>query len=97
MRDLHLAATGRVGFDEIDKLPGNFARRNALQQEAQGGKRDHSLEQTANGATRAHVHALDFQGEVVLHGLQIKINIVDADYFAAVDVDDLLVEEIAGE
>ena len=50
--------------------------------------------QAANGAGKADVHLSDAQLGVAVDALVGEINVVDADDFAAVGIDDLLVEQV---
>ena len=56
--------------------------------------RNDALQQAANGAGQADVHLRDAQLGVAVGALVGQIDIVHADHFAAVGVDDLLVEQI---
>ena len=61
---------------------------------ANGHGRDDSLKQAAHGAFHAHIHLGDAHLDVAVGALLGEVNIVDADHFSAIGVDDLLVEEI---
>ena len=61
---------------------------------ADGHGRDDALEEAADGAGEADVHLGDAEFGVAVGALFGEVNVVDADYFSAVGVDDLLVEEI---
>ena len=43
IRDLELDAACRIGFEEVDELPGDHARRDLFKQEPQGEGRDDAL------------------------------------------------------
>jgi hypothetical protein len=91
-------AAGRVGLDEVDGLPWDVARRDALQPGGERTSRHHSLEQAADGAARARIDKGNAQvqaegrSRVAVEG---QLDIVNADHLAAVHVDDLLVEQVA--
>lgn len=87
-------AAERIGFDEIHKFPENFARRKLELDLADGHWRDYSLEQAADGAGEADVHLGDAEFGVAVGALVGEVNVVYANYFSAVGVNDLLVEEI---
>ena len=99
MRDLQLHAAGRIGFDEIDKVPGDGAGRNLLDQEVQGGARSDTSEEAAYGATGTDIDGSNPQdgagSSAVSYGIDLQFNVINADDLAAVDVDDLLIEQIA--
>ncbi len=61
---------------------------------ADGHRRDQSLQQAANRAGQAYIHLRDSQLDVAVGSVLREINVVDAHDFAAVRVDDLLVEQI---
>ena len=64
--DLQLDAAGRIGLDEIDKLPRDHPGRNSLQQQVQRGRRHHALQQPADGSARTHVHRANLEHNVVV-------------------------------
>ena len=72
-----------------------YPRRNPVEEGAQREVRDDALGEPADGAARADVDGDDVQREVAVDGRRIDLDVVDAHDLAAVDVDDLLVEEVA--
>src|SRR5207247_6519761 len=68
---------GRIGFDEIDEIPGNLARGDLLQQRIQGDCRHYSLQEPANCSLRADIHRADFQYRPVLHKFLVQIDIIE--------------------
>jgi hypothetical protein len=99
VRNLEFDAARGVGFDEIDITPGDVAGRDSLEQHVQSGAGSESAKKAADGAPDADVDGLDTQDGVSVsgfdHGVDLEVNVVDADDFTAVNVDDLLIEEIA--
>jgi len=99
VRNLQLDAASGIGLDEIDESPGDGARGDFLDQKVQGGAGRESAQKAAYRATGADIDGSDAQGGVKISGLgdgiDLEIDIVDADDFAAVDIDDLLIEQIA--
>ena len=93
--DLQLDAAGRVGFEQIDVLPRDHPRRNPLEQRPQRERRHDALRQAADGAAGADVHRDDADQEVAVDRRRFELDVVDADDLAAVDVDDLLIEQVA--
>ncbi len=93
--DLQLDASRRVGFEQIDEVPRDHPRRNPLEQRPERERRDDALRETADGAARTHVDGDDVQQQVTVDGRRFELDVVDAHDLAAVDVDDLLVEEVA--
>ena len=89
-----LHAAQRVRLDQVDELPADRARGKSLFEAADGHGRDDSLEQAAHGAFYSHIHLGDAHLDVSVGALLGEVNIVDADDFAAIGVDDLLVEEV---
>src|ERR1700722_16625643 len=87
-------AAQRIGFDQVDKLPQNFAGGEFALQAANGHGRHHTLEQAADGAGKADIDLGNAQFGVAVGALIGEIDIVDPDDFAAVGVDDLLVKEV---
>ena len=93
--DLQLDAARRIGLEQIDELPRDHARRNPLEQRAQRERRDDALREPPDGAAGADVHGDDVQQQVAVDRRRVELDVVDAHDLAAVDVDDLLIEEIA--
>ena len=99
VRNLEFDAAGGISFDEIDITPGNGARRNSLEKDMESGAGCESAEETADGAAGADIDGLNAQDGMRAsgfdHGVDLKVDVVDADDLASMNVDDLLVEEIA--
>ena len=53
------------------------------------------FDEPADGAARADVHGDDVEHEVAVDRRRVELDVVDADDLAAVDVDDLLIEQVA--
>src|ERR1035438_2082307 len=90
-------AAQRVGFDHVGELPGDGAGRYGALQAADPGGRQYALEHAAQDAANAdidvhHVERIAHAIEQDAHG-----DVVDADHLAAGDIDDLLVEQVAGD
>ena len=94
-RDLQFDAPSGIDLDKIDELPGNHPRRNSLQQQVQRCGRHHSLQQAADGPTRSHIHRSHFEHDMAVAPLFVDINIVDPHHLAPVNVDNLLIEQVA--
>ena len=92
---LSLTRRARIGLEQVDVGPRDHPRRDFLEERAKRERRHDALRQTADGAARADVHGDDRERDVAVDGRRIELDVVDADDFAAVDVDDLLVEEVA--
>ena len=95
VRDLQLDAARRIGFEEVDELPGDDARRDLFEQEPQRERGDDALREAADRASRADVHGDDVQQHVAVDRRRFELDVVHANDLAAVDVDDLLIEKIA--
>ena len=95
VRDLQLHAPRWIGFEQIDVLPRDHARRHAIEKRPQGEARDDAFRQPPDGAARANVDGDDVERDVAVDRRRIDLHVVDAHDLAAVDVDDLLVEEVA--
>src|SRR5207247_5227717 len=68
---------------------------NPLEQRAQRKRRYQTLHETSDGAARPDVDRDDVEEEMAVDGRRVELDVVDADDFAAVNVDDLLIEEVA--
>ena len=94
--DLQLDAARRVGLEQIDELPRDDARRNPLEQRAQRERRDDALRRGAGWRrARRRRPTTTFSSDVAVDRRRFELDVVDADDLAAVDVDDLLVEQVA--
>jgi hypothetical protein len=68
-----------------------------VQQSSQHRRRHNAFQETTNRTARANIHRADFQHGMGGAGLLVQINVVDSDNFAAMDVDNLLIEQITAE
>jgi hypothetical protein len=88
-----------IGFDEVDKTPGDGAFRNFFEQNMKSGAWGHSSQQAANGAADADVDRVDAESSMrdsaVGGNVDLQVDVVDANHFAAMNVDDLLIEKVA--
>ncbi len=92
--DAQLDAAGRIDLDDVDELPWNAVCLELARERLQRGAGQHSPEDLANGSAQADLD-LDHAQQVsraLAHPLQIDI--VDADDLAAVNVDDLAVDQV---
>ena len=55
VRDFEFDAARGIGFDEIDKTPGDGARRNSLQQDVESGARSETAQEAADSAAGADI------------------------------------------
>jgi hypothetical protein len=97
VRNLQLDAPGGIGFDDVDKVPGNLAWRDTEEQGAQGDCGDHAFEEPPDSATRTDIHAADSQDRTILGAVMMEIDVIDAHHLAAVNVNHLLVQQVAAE
>ncbi len=95
VRDLELHAARRIRFEQIDELPRDHARRNPVEERAEREGRDQAPGEAPDRAARADVDRDDVQHDVAVHGRRVDVDVVHAHDLAAVDVDDLLVEQVA--
>jgi hypothetical protein len=94
LRKLELDPTHGVGLDEVHQLPGDGAGGQSLLESAEGARGEHAFEEAAEGAGEPDVDLGDAELHVIVEGALEQGEVVDTDNFAAVDVNDLLVEEI---
>src|ERR1019366_215619 len=93
--NLQLDAAGGISLDEVNKFPGDHARRNFGEKQVQYCGRDYALQQPAHRSPRAHVHRANLEHNVVVPSLLVDVNVIDPHNLASVDVDDLLIEQVA--
>ena len=94
---LSFTRRARVGFDQVDKIPGNGSRGDLPQQGSQGHQGNHALQQSPDGAPGSDVNRTHFQDQAVGDGFLKQIQIVDPDDFSSENVDDLLIEQVASQ
>ena len=95
--DLELDAAGGVAVDEVDEVPWDDAGGEAAGEAFDGGGGE-ALEEAAGGSAEADLDLGDAEGEAVgavEAGLPDEIDVVDADDAVTIDVDDLLVHQVA--
>ncbi len=93
--DLQLHAPGRIGLDEVDVLPGDDAWRNLLEQGAQREGGNEPLHQPPHRAAGPDVDREHVELDVAVGRVRVELDVVDPHDLAPVDVDDLLVEQVA--
>ena len=92
--NLELYPPRRIGFDEVDEVPGNASRRDLPQQSPQ---REHG---TTPFSRRRIAPRTPTSTDVtrkpgrLLRGLRLQVHIIDADDLAPMYVNDLLVEQV---
>ena len=94
-RNLQLDPARRIGLDKINEFPRDHPRRNFGQSSLQRRGGNHAFQQPADGAARAHIHRAKLENDVLVANLLVDVDVVDPHDFAAVNVDDLLVEQVA--
>lgn len=101
VRDLQLDAASGIGFDEIDESPGDGTQGNFIDKDMEGGTGRESAKEAANCATGADIDRSNPERGMRVsgfgNGIDLEFNVIDANDFAAIDIDDLLIEEIAVE
>ncbi len=93
-RKAQLHAAQRVGLDKVDEFPEDGALGQFLLDAANAHRRNDALEQAADSAGQANVNLREAQLGVAVDARVGELDVVDADDFAAVGVDDLLVEQV---
>ena len=94
--NIQAQAALRIGFQDVAELPANGARRNPRLQPAHPARRNRPLHQPAEDAAHADVDIQHPQNVAVVLLADFKRDIGDADHFAALRVDNLLIQKIAG-
>jgi hypothetical protein len=97
VRNFELHPPRRIGFDEVDKVPGDAPRGNLTQQGPQSHQGNHALQQSPDGAARPDVNGAHFQDQAVGDGFLKEIKVVHPDDFSSEHVNDLLIEEISSQ
>ncbi len=87
--NLELDAARGIGFDQIDKTPGDGSGRNFLEQYVESGAGREPAEEAADGAADADVDGLDAEDGMRVSGfgvgVDLQVDVVDANDFAAVE------------
>ena len=90
-----------IGFDKVYETPRDGAGRDSLEEEVKSGAGREAAQKAADGAAGADIDRLNAQHGMRAsgfdHGIDVELDVVDADDLASVNVDDLLIEEIAFE
>ncbi len=93
--DVEAQAALRIGFDDAAVFPANGMRGDEFLQAADQLSRQHALRHAAEDAAQADVHVDDADHVVVGFMVDVESDVGDAHHFAALAVDDLLVEQVA--
>ena len=81
--------------EEVDVLPGDHPGRDPLEERPQGEGGHQPFRQAADRAAGAHVHGDDAEHDVAVDRRGVELDVVDANDLPSVDVDDLLIEQVA--
>jgi hypothetical protein len=84
----------RIGLDDVAEFPADRIRARSSAAAADPARRHRALQQPAKNAPHADVHFEDHQ-RIPLVLPNFERDVVHADHFAAVHVDNLLIEQIA--
>ncbi len=94
--NLQVHTARRIGFNQADKLPRNGPGRNLFHQTAQRRCRHNAFQQPPDGPARTDIDRADPElNAAFVARLRVQLNVVDAHHFAAMHVDDLLIQQIA--
>ena len=93
--DIQPQSALRIRFQNVTEFPANGIWRNTLLQPANQPARKYTLHQPAKNAAHADVHFEHPQNVAAVFLTDFKRDVVDANHFAALCVDNLLVEQIA--
>src|SRR5580693_6526758 len=88
-------ATRRIGLNQVDEIPWNFARGHPQQQRTQSSGRNHALQQAPYGTARAYINSANFQLRTAKSGVLMKIDVIHADNLATININHLLIEQVA--
>src|ERR1700761_6988767 len=97
LTNLEADAARGIAIDDVDTAPGDESRRDTVH-DAVDGTRGQPLQQPASGAAESDFDVLDEQGGGVTGWTILrpgKVDVVDPHDLAAIDIDDLLVEQVA--
>src|SRR5260370_15891287 len=97
VRDVQPQPALGVGLHNVTKLPADGIRRYAALQPANPARRNNTLEKAPENAADAHIDFHHAQNIVAVLAPDFKGDIVDAHYFVAVHVDDLLIQQVASD
>ena len=89
-----LDAAKRIGLDQVHEFPANCAGRQPFFDAANAHRRNEALKEASNGAFHTDVHLRDAHFDISVGAMFGKIDVIHADNFSPVRVDNLLVEEI---
>ena len=84
----------RIHFDDVDELPRNTARRKTPRQRLKPGPGQQAFEHTAHGAPQPDFDLGHAQQVGSAVSQPFEVDVVHADYLAAVNVDDLAVDQV---
>src|SRR2546429_330033 len=96
MLDLQLYPPGRIGLNKIHELPGNYLGGQLLHQPLDCVLRHNSLEQPTHSSAGAYINLSNLQFEAAsITMLLAQIDIIYSHYLAAMNINYLLIEQVA--
>src|SRR5215471_15292896 len=95
MLDSEFHATCRIGLNEIDEVPRNYSWLQFSNNSLDRGSRRHTFQQPTHSSPQTNVNLGDLYVHSAVRRFGMQVNIVYADDFASMNVDDLLVQEVA--
>ena len=94
MRDIEAQAAKGVRFHDIAEIPADGVGLDGLLEGTDPKRRHHTLDEAAEDAAEPDIDFVDQQG-IALVPFHVQGDVVDADHLATVDIDNLLVQEVA--
>src|SRR5258708_7609675 len=94
MLNAQLYPSRRVGLDKVHELPRNHAGFQLDDKTLDGDGRNNALQNATHRATQTDIHLGNLQFDTAVGLLRPEIDVVHPHNFAAMDIDDLLVEQV---
>ena len=93
--DAQLHAARGISFDQIDELPGNHPWLQSSDQclYSHGGR--YAFQQAAHRTTHANINLGDLDADSTVRRFRMQVDVVHTNDFSSVDVDDLLIQQVA--
>src|SRR5262249_34130888 len=97
VRDIQTQAALRIGLDDVAEFPADRIRRDRALESPDPNTREHALEETAKNGTYPDIHFQHPQDLVVIFAALFEGDVVDPHDLAPIDVDNLLIEQVAAD
>src|SRR5947209_15425505 len=93
--DAQLRSARWISYDQLDDLPGNHPWLQSSDQCLYNHRGRYAFQQAAQRTSHANINLGDLDADSAVRRFRMQIDVVHTNDFSSVDVDDLLIQQVA--